>query len=420
MLLDILYDTAAMAPVSEAVAATVLERSTATLHAFRDKFISKSSSLLRRDNTDFVAGVGSIPPTKINNTAVFVIIGLIGAGFVVTAIWFFFQAKNGGFVFREGDWDEYKSTVLRRKGPNGTTLSGATESTDLGGGSVVGKRQRRMRYKDVEDQGSSIGTRSEISEFKSAYREPSEKKQKKEKKAKKHKKPKEKSRMRGGGYEESIVSEMPEDAVRAYRHEKPAKVGGMNRVPEGSAFDGSTVADSTIDGSVADSADLLMNRQSTPTNTPTKKTRRSSHASDAETRQVRSTSENFWDSSSKKAEKVDRERERKIKEEARKLQEKGRAASSRRTFSYTAGDDASSTVSSSVADERQTRRERRQSRSPEKRLAGSYAPSDAGTDVTGTKSYHHPIPGLSSNYADERRKKRNGGGYRRERGDDTD
>ena len=62
----------------------------------------------------------------------------VGVSFVLGAIWFFFWAKNGGFKWRKGDWEEYKSTVLRRKGPNGTTLSNATKSTILGGGSVVG------------------------------------------------------------------------------------------------------------------------------------------------------------------------------------------------------------------------------------------------------------------------------------------
>ncbi|KAH9219741.1 hypothetical protein DL95DRAFT_383932, partial [Leptodontidium sp. 2 PMI_412] len=82
-------------------------------------------------------GAGVTEPENVPNKTVFILIGLIGAGFVITGIWFFFWAKNGGFYFKENDWEDYKSTVLRRKGPNGTTLSGATESTDLGGGSVV-------------------------------------------------------------------------------------------------------------------------------------------------------------------------------------------------------------------------------------------------------------------------------------------
>lgn len=90
--------------------------------------------LFIRSTGTTTVGQGTISPEDIPNTLIFIVFGLIGAGFVCTAIWFFFRAKNGGFVFQEGDWEDYKSTVLRRKGPNGTTLSGASESTDLGGG----------------------------------------------------------------------------------------------------------------------------------------------------------------------------------------------------------------------------------------------------------------------------------------------
>src|SRR5271170_3054674 len=129
-----------------------------------DDSISQSSTLQTRDSS-YNPGAGTTPPANIPNNAVFALFGLIGAGFVITGIWFFFWAKNGGFYFKEGDWEDYKSTVLRRKGPNGTTLSGATPSTNLGGGSVVGKKQRIARYKDAEIE-SSIGTESEMSEIK--------------------------------------------------------------------------------------------------------------------------------------------------------------------------------------------------------------------------------------------------------------
>ena len=81
--------------------------------------------------------------------------------------------EEWGFYFKESDWDEYKSTVLRRKGPNGTTLSGATATTDLGGGSVVhgeknskwGRLRKgrkgsggRLRYKDFDEEGTLTGS----------------------------------------------------------------------------------------------------------------------------------------------------------------------------------------------------------------------------------------------------------------------
>src|SRR5690242_12709296 len=71
-------------------------------------------------NPAYNPGAGSIPPDAFNNKGVQAVFALIGTSFVLGAIWFFFWAKNGGFKWRKGDWDEYKSTVLRRKGPNGT------------------------------------------------------------------------------------------------------------------------------------------------------------------------------------------------------------------------------------------------------------------------------------------------------------
>lgn len=363
---------------------------------------SVTNVLAARDtNTDWNKSAGTTPANNIPNQVVFALFGIIGAGFVITGIWFFFWAKNGGFYFREGDWEDYKSTVLRRKGPNGTTLSGATRTTDLGGGSVVGKRQRRMRYKDVE---SSIGTESEMSELKSERGVEREKSSKRGKKAR--------------GDEESVLggADEPDEVVRAYRHEKPARVGGINRMPDGSAFEGST-ADSH--------SDLLSNKQATPTNTPTKnksKLRKDNYTGGAGSpgiRKVESTGggqSGFWNrSGGGSAKKSDGNVD--VAAEARKLQEKGRAAgagSGRRDFSYNAGDDSTS-ASGLTTDER---RARRASRSP--RVPGSYAESDAGSDITGTKAYHHPIPGLGSGggYADERRKKRaereaGGSGYRR-------
>ncbi|MCJ1440082.1 MAG: hypothetical protein MMC23_000564 [Stictis urceolatum] len=134
----------------------------------------------------------------------FVVFGLVGAGLVCASIWFFFWAKNGGFRFRKGDWSDYKTTVLRRKGPNGTLLSGATPSTALGGGSVVGS------------QGS-------MSEFMSEKNGGEEKRGK----SGKGKKDRFRKKNKNGN----------DNDVRAYRHEKVAKVGGLNREADGSYHD---------------------------------------------------------------------------------------------------------------------------------------------------------------------------------------
>jgi len=128
----------------------------------------------------------------------------------------------------------------------------------------------------------------------------------------------------------------------------------------------------------------------------------------------------FWHrsgGSNKKTEEEDR-----IKAEAKKLQEKGRAVQ-RRDFSFQTGDD-STVVSEERSARREERERRRASRSPTKKIPGSYhAESEVGSNVSsdiGTKSYHHPIPGLGSTagseYTEEKRKKRNGG-YRRGRSD---
>ncbi|MCJ1223502.1 hypothetical protein MMC12_000144 [Toensbergia leucococca] len=155
-------------------------------------------------------GSGSIPPSAVNNKGVFALFGLIFAGLVLTSIWFFFWAKNGGFQWRgRRDWEDYKSTVLRRKGPNGTTLSGATKTTELGGGSIVGGGSA-VSEMDLEENSTVY---SGIKIGRHGKRARAEKKKKQQK------------------------SNNNDSDVRAYRHEKPAKVGGLNREPEGSYHD---------------------------------------------------------------------------------------------------------------------------------------------------------------------------------------
>ncbi|MCJ1410646.1 hypothetical protein MMC19_004732 [Ptychographa xylographoides] len=140
----------------------------------------------------YTPGVGAVPAAAINNNAVLALFGLLSASLVIASIWFFFWAKNGGFRFRKGDWDDYKSTVLRRKGPDGKTLSNATKSTELGGGSIVGSF-------DEEDFAVEKGRRGK-------------------KKGKQNKNSR-------------------DNDVRAYRHEKPARVGGLNREADGTYTD---------------------------------------------------------------------------------------------------------------------------------------------------------------------------------------
>jgi len=146
-------------------------------------------------NPHYNPGTGTIDPNHVNNHVFFALFALLGIALVLASIWFFFWAKNGGFQFRKGDWDDYKSTVLRRKGPNGTTLSGATKTTRLGGGSVVANGGEA----DMGEKGWKRGEQGG---------------------KKKGKKP------RG--------NKNNDDAdVQAYRHEKSARVGGLNRESDG-------------------------------------------------------------------------------------------------------------------------------------------------------------------------------------------
>ncbi|EXJ64211.1 hypothetical protein A1O7_00547 [Cladophialophora yegresii CBS 114405] len=167
-------------------------------------------------------GAGSVDPNDINMKGIQALFAIIGAAFALGAIWFFFWAKNGGFQWRKGDWDEYKSTVLRRKGPNGTTLSNATKSTILGGGSVVGDG-----YSDKDTASRTDGTMSEgmtetgtvMSSEAPIIKEKQSRKKKKET-AKEKKIREQNAAAWEGGHD---------DDVRAYRHEKAARVGGLNK-----------------------------------------------------------------------------------------------------------------------------------------------------------------------------------------------
>lgn len=210
-----------------------------------NELATRTLSVLRRDTTStFIPGQGSADPSTFNNKFFFALFALLGAAMVIASLWFFFWAKNGGFHFRQGDWDDYKSTVLRRKGPDGKTLSNATKSTKLGGSTIAGTQH----YKWQKTAARSVVGRDE--------------KGRKGILAK-----------RGWAHTHSVtysddymtetfgtktVSDMtevrtnPEDTrdhsrryrdrdVHDYKREKPARVGGLNRPADGSHFDPSSV-----------------------------------------------------------------------------------------------------------------------------------------------------------------------------------
>lgn len=313
----------------------------------------------------YAPGGGSIDPHSIQMQGLLALFALLGAAFVLASIWFFFWAKNGGFVWRKGDWDDYKSTVLRRKGPDGRTLSNATKSTKLGGGSIVGKAYRD----DYTESGYGYtDTATTMTEKHQPKRKRNFKETAKQKLLKR--------------WKDEKWEGQADDDVRAYRQEKPAKVGGINSEAEGT-YHGSDY-DTSHPGTHYDASDI------------------------SEVRDY--------------------------------AYEPTRGHHQRRDFSFTPGTEASvsqvdehSHLREPSTRRHNRRRERRRNppvssrhNSPQKRnrrsAPGTYAEpldfSSAGTrsdyqysnvdtdDSKGTKSYHHPIPGLSKGYRRDGRSRR--------------
>ena len=262
---------------------------------------------------------------------------------VIASIWFFFWAKNGGFQFRKNDWDEYKSTVLRRKGPNGTTLSGATKTTKLGGGSVVAEGNM-----DADEKGWKRGEQT--------------------KKGKKGKSP------RGNKNND-------DNDVRAYRHEKPARVGGLNR--ESDAVGRTDFAYSDVSSQPEMSAYV-------PINTPRKPKKTQQPTTPSPTKHNKKSpfyatpgSNNSTDS------------HRPLRPNAATPGSAGSTPTRSRNPSPRKRESVPGSFYTDPLD-----------------FETRYSQSDAGIseDSRGTKAYLHPIPGLGS---DTRKGGTGGGGYRR-------
>lgn len=212
-------------------------RSTLPLHRLIARADSTISSTTKH-------GVGSTPPEDINNAGFFALFAILGVGLVAVTLWFFFWAKNGGFHFEEGDWDDYKSTVLRRKGPDGKTLSNATKSTKLGGGTIAGSQHyawqknaaRSVVGKDEKGRKGILAKRGWAGTHSVLYSD---------------------DYMTESFGTETVSDEMTElrpdnvdleqghghskryrdRDVRQYKKEKPARVGGLNRVADSSHYD---------------------------------------------------------------------------------------------------------------------------------------------------------------------------------------
>lgn len=209
--------------------------------------LEASKILTARDSkSTFVPGQGSKPAASFNNQFFLALFAVIGSVMVLASLWFFFWAKNGGFRFREGDWEDYKSTVLRRKGPDGKTLTNATKSTRLGGGSSIAGTQhykwakqaaRSVVGRDEKGRKGILGKRGWGGTHSVTYSDD----------------------YMTESFGTQTVSDMTEVRtepdptqhnkryrdrdVQEYKKERPARVGGMNRVADGSHF-GTTIAGS--------------------------------------------------------------------------------------------------------------------------------------------------------------------------------
>ncbi|KAH7632916.1 hypothetical protein B0T09DRAFT_332335 [Sordaria sp. MPI-SDFR-AT-0083] len=470
---------------------------------------------------------GLVHPQEINNNAMFALFGILGAAIVIGAVWFFFWAKNGGFYFREDDWDDYKSTVLRRKGPNGTIYSNATPSTILGGGSVYKDYDGMTEMDNTTVVSGTTGITGITGGVSDIYGREKRRKKREQKERDKERRREEKARekeekkrsKRKVGADGIMVDEeaeaMAQEQLRNYRSEKPARVGGINVASEASEWDGSTnpswsgVGTSTVDSGSTVTEGLIQHQEKRE-RSPSKKERDEERAArkEAERRERREQRERERERDRElgrdrdRDRNPDREREKekktggirkvystadknasreaeRLRAEARRLRERDRAAaaagqrereqrSSKRDFSWQHGVDDESSIAlrridergESVLDDVQEHEEGvvatgsggngkyarvnnndydELDEVPPLRTSRALVPSSyTGTEsdlmteseVSGHKVYKHPVHipvsgaessvGSEVSYAEERRKKRNGAGYRKHHRRDGD
>ncbi|KAI8931443.1 hypothetical protein NX059_011770 [Plenodomus lindquistii] len=210
--------------------------------AVRDLQLSKS--FVKRADGEYVqlAATGSRPANDLAGPGFQVLFALIGVFLCFGAIWFFFWAKNGGFKWRKDDWEDYKSTVLRRKGPDGKTLSNATKSTRLGGGSVVhGGSYGAPSTLGFTDE---TGTQLDVNEYRDAEEGNGGLRGGDGRREKKHRR--------------DHTNDYKDPELRNYRHEKAARVGGLNGLADGiyTDYSGSQVA-SELGSNVSSNAPLV-------------------------------------------------------------------------------------------------------------------------------------------------------------------
>ncbi|KAJ6090365.1 hypothetical protein N7486_009180 [Penicillium sp. IBT 16267x] len=346
--------------------------------ADRSPSVSLNNLVARSDSTSTATsnvkyGQGTIDPHSIKMQGLLALFALIGAAFVLGSIWFFFWAKNGGFHWRKGDWDDYKSTVLRRKGPDGRTLSNATKSTKLGGGSVVGKGYSDDGYTYTD------GTYTQAASTIMTEDKPKRKRNFKEKILRRNR-------------DDQWEGEGDAD-VRAYREEKPARIGGMNREADGtyhgSDYDSSAPPTHYNRSEMSEVRDYAYEK---PRRSKTKQKRNASGFSftaGSEDVLSQTTEEHQLRDPSRR----DQDREREARRENRRRDRRSAAASS-----------VPSAPSSRTSSPRKKETRKMPGHFTEpldfssSGTRSEYQYSNVDTEDSGTKSYHHPIAGLSKGY----------------------
>lgn len=335
---------------------------------------SSSSTTTKKPNY----GAGTVDPKSIKMQGLMALFAIIGFAFVVAGIWFFFWAKNGGFVWRKGDWEDYKSTVLRRKGPDGRTLSNATKSTKLGGGSVVGKGYSDDGYTYTDESGTYDGTATTVTEEKPKRKKRNFRETAKNKLLRRHKN----ERWEGEA----------DDDVRAYREEKPARIGGMNREAEGtyhgSDYDSSAPPTHYNRSEMSEVRDYAY-EQPRPSRTRTRTRNRDasgfSFTAGSEDVLSQATEEHRLRDPSTRRHNRRRDRRRSAAPSAPSSRTSSPKKKTRQSVpgGYTEPLDFSSAGTRS-----------------------EYQYSNVDTEDSGHKSYHHPIPGLTKGYRRDGRSRR--------------
>ncbi|GAB7350121.1 hypothetical protein MBLNU459_g0785t1 [Dothideomycetes sp. NU459] len=394
--------------------------------------------LSRAAASTYTPCAGCTAPESINNHAFFALFAILGVAMIVVSIWFFFHAKNGGFVWQNGDWDDYKSTVLRRKGPDGKTLSNATKSTKLGGGSIVA-HQARWAAKSVvgyDEKGRKgiLGKRGFGNSHSVTYRDTfsdvsgSRADDMSEAMSQIGRDP----RIRGGGGRTKgpasaagghHANRYRDRDVRDYRHEKAATVGGMNRQADGSHFGYSDRSETMTEISDRSTAPILTKKEKEDK----KRTKAERRAHEEAARMERKWRKEAELAAAALAHEHEQASASKPKSKAKapaaspskpptsaKRERRGSRSNSpqKRDYSFSRGDDdGASTVPSSTTrsasyyeayrpraerSERAAERGASRSRHSSPTKKNQYrrcAESDAGSSDTGTKIYEHKIRG---------------------------